>query len=136
MCVLALVLEYTLQRLLRNPGCAVSTPSVFADLERVQSVPLTVGDRHYLCRTPLVGHSATVFPVIVWPSHRALARRSATVQPSPRDVAIFSTFMSNASPGFDTHHIHTNFMAYECTADVMLQELEPMHTETEPESDQ
>lgn len=62
-CVLALVLEYTLQRLLRTAGVTASTRSVLADLERVQAVPLTVNDQAYLCRTPLVGEAAAAFRV-------------------------------------------------------------------------
>jgi hypothetical protein len=62
-CVLALVLEYTLQRLLRNAGVTASTRSVLADLERVQAVPLTVNGQAYLCRTPLVGDAAAAFRV-------------------------------------------------------------------------
>ncbi len=62
-CVLALVLEYTLQRLLRDAGVTTSTRTVLADLERVHAVPLTVNDQTYLCRTPLVGEAAVAFRV-------------------------------------------------------------------------
>jgi hypothetical protein len=62
-CVLALVLEYTLQRLPRDAGCTTSTRTVLADLEPVQAVPLTVNNQAYLCRTPLVGTAATAFRV-------------------------------------------------------------------------
>jgi hypothetical protein len=62
-CVLALVLEYTLQRRLREAGVTASTRVVLADLERVQAVPLTVNDQAYLCRTPLVGEAAAAFRV-------------------------------------------------------------------------
>ncbi|MCY0899946.1 MAG: IS1634 family transposase [Firmicutes bacterium] len=62
-CVLALVLEYTLQRLLRDAGCTTSTRTVLTDLEQVQAVPLTVNNQAYLCRTPLVGTAATAFRV-------------------------------------------------------------------------
>ncbi|MCY0880252.1 MAG: hypothetical protein OWU84_15110 [Firmicutes bacterium] len=62
-CVLALVLESILQRLLCDAGCPASTRTVLADLERVQAVPLTVGDHLYLCCTPLVGQSTVAFRV-------------------------------------------------------------------------
>ena len=62
-CVLALVLEDTLQRLLREAGVPASTRTVLADLERVQAVPLTVNEHAYLCRTPLVGAAAHAFRV-------------------------------------------------------------------------
>jgi hypothetical protein len=53
--VLALVLEYTLQRLLRDAGYTTAARLVLADRERVHAVPLTVVDQQYLCRTPWVG---------------------------------------------------------------------------------
>lgn len=62
-CVLALVLEYTLQRLLREAGIPASTRTVLADLERVQAVPLTVNHQAYLCRTPPGGAAAQAFRV-------------------------------------------------------------------------
>jgi len=73
-CVLALVLEYTFQRLLRDAGGPASTRLVLADLERVQAVPLTVGDHQYLCRTPLVGQSATAFRVAGVPIPPSITR--------------------------------------------------------------
>ena len=60
-CVPALVLEYTLQRLLQEADVTTSTRTVLADLERVQAVPLTVNEHAYLCRTPLVGPAAHAF---------------------------------------------------------------------------
>jgi hypothetical protein len=96
-CVLALVLEYTLQRLLHDVGCLASTRTVLADLERVQSVPLTVGDHQYLCRTPLVGQSAAAFRVAGVPFRRASPHCSAATPSPPHLVAIFSTFMPNSS---------------------------------------
>jgi transposase len=43
-CVLALVLEDTLQRSLGDAGVTASTRTMRADLERVHAVPLTVND--------------------------------------------------------------------------------------------
>lgn len=45
--------DVTLQWLLRDAGCVASTRTVLANMERVQGVPLTVGDRPFRCRTPL-----------------------------------------------------------------------------------
>ncbi|MBX5468233.1 MAG: transposase [Firmicutes bacterium] len=62
-CVLALVLEDTLQRVLREAGVTASTRTVLADLERVHAVPWTVNEQAYLCRTPLVGTATQAFRV-------------------------------------------------------------------------
>ncbi|MBX5467298.1 MAG: hypothetical protein K6U14_07375 [Firmicutes bacterium] len=98
-CLLGLVLEYPLQRLLREAGVTASTRTVLADLERVQAVPLTVNDQAYLCRTPLVGETAAAFRVAVVTLPPASPPGSATASRDPHHDAIFSPVMSKSSWG-------------------------------------
>jgi hypothetical protein len=90
--VLALVLEYTLQRLLWEAGVAASTRTALADLERIQAVPLTVNAHAYLCRTPLVGAAAR-------PSGRrgdGAADYRASVVPRRSEIRIRAPFLARS----------------------------------------